>query len=143
MKVSEIMTTNFEMVEATSPLTEAAEKMASLNVGLLPVKEGTKLIGLITDRDIVVRALAAKRDPSETQVKDIITSQLVCCIDSDSIESAVQLMEEKQVRRLIVCNEKKEPIGVVSLGDVAAKAQQDELAGEALESISEPAVPTR
>lgn len=143
MQVSEIMTTDFEMVEATSPLTEAAQKMASLNVGLLPVKEGTKLIGLITDRDIVVRAVAEKRNPSETQVKDTITPTLVCCQDNDNIENAVQLMQDKQVRRLIVCNANKEPVGVLSLGDVAAKTKQDELAGQALESISEPAVPTR
>jgi len=143
MQVSEIMTTNFEMIEATSPLTEAARKMASLNIGLLPVKEGTKLIGLITDRDIVVRAVAERRNPSETQVKDTITPALVCCQDNDDIESAVQLMKDKQVRRLIVCNANKEPVGVLSLGDVAAKTNQDELAGQALESISEPAVPTR
>jgi CBS domain-containing protein len=143
MNVKEIMTTNFEMVESTSSLNEAAQKMKSLDVGVLPVQEGTKLIGLLTDRDIVVRGLAEQRDPSSTQVKDVISSELVRCSEDDSVEDAVKLMQESKVRRLIVCDANGTPTGIVSLGDIAAKTKQDELAGAALESISEPATPSR
>lgn len=143
MKTKEIMTTNFEMTDSTSSLNDAAQKMKSLNVGVLPIREGAKLIGLITDRDIVVRGLAENRDPSSTQVKDIISSELVRCSEEDSVEQAAKLMEENKVRRLVVCDQDGTATGIVSLGDIAAKTKQDELAGAALESISEPAEPSR
>lgn len=143
MQVQEIMTTNFEMIESTSSLNQAAEKMKSLNVGVLPVKEGTKLIGLITDRDIVVRALAEGRDPSSTQAKDIVSSELICCSQQDSIEDCAKLMEEKKVRRVVVCDQENTPVGIISIGDIAAKSKQEQLVGQALETISEPAQPQR
>lgn len=138
MQIKDIMTTAFEMIDSTSTLSDAASKMKAIDVGVLPVREGTKLIGLITDRDIVVRGLAEQRDPASTQVKDIITSQVVRCSAEDQVEDAVKLMEKHQVRRLIVCDQGGNATGIVSLGDIAAKAKQDELVGEALESISEP-----
>lgn len=143
MHVKEIMTSQFEMIDATRSLNEAAEKMESLNVGVLPIREGTKIIGLITDRDIVVRGLARQRDPSSTQVKEIISSHLISCSEDDSVEEAVRLMEDNKVRRLLVCNQDRTPTGIVSLGDIAAKTSQEELVGAALESISEPAAPSR
>jgi CBS domain-containing protein len=143
MNVKEVMTSQFEMIDAARSLNDAAQAMRSLNVGVLPVREGTKLIGVITDRDIVVRGLAEQRDPSSTQVKDIISSHLVCCSEDDSIEDAVRLMGEHKVRRLIVCDQDRTPTGIVSLGDIAAKTKVEELAGTALESISEPAAPSR
>ena len=79
MNISEIMTTNFEMIDSTSSLRDAARKMKSLDVGFLPVQEGTMLIGLITDRDIVIRGLAEGRDAESTQVKDIVSSEVVYC----------------------------------------------------------------
>jgi CBS domain-containing protein len=143
MKVKEIMTTAVAVIDSTNSLEQAAQRMKSLNVGVLPVREGTKLIGLITDRDIVVRALAERRDTLTTQVKDIVSSQLVWCAEEDRIEDAVKLMEEKQVRRLLVCDQDRTPTGILSLGDIAAKTRQEELVGAALESISEPASPAK
>jgi CBS domain-containing protein len=143
MRISEIMTSDFEMIDSTSSLTEAAQKMKSLNVGFLPVQEGTRLIGLVTDRDIVVRAVAEGRDPSSAQVKDVITSELIFCYDDDSIEDAARLMEDNQVRRLIVTDHNKTPVGVVSLGDIAEKSHDERLAGEILERVSAPAMPVR
>ena len=143
MNVSEIMTTNFEMIDAASSLIEASEKMRSLNVGFLPVKEGTRLVGLITDRDIVIRGLAEGLDPGSTQVKDIISSEVVYCYDDDSVEDAARLMEDNQIRRLIIVNHDQTPVGIVSIGDIAVKSGQEELAGEVLERISEPAAPVR
>ena len=143
MNVSEIMTTNFEMIDAASSLIEASEKMRSLNVGFLPVKEGTRLAGLLTDRDIVIRGLAEGLDPGSTQVKDILSSEVVYCYDDDSVEDAARLMEDNQIRRLIVVNHDQTPVGIVSIGDIAVKSGQEELAGEILERISEPAAPVR
>lgn len=141
MKVSEIMTTDFEMIDSTKSLLDAAQKMKSLDVGFLPIREGTRLIGLITDRDIVIRGLAEGLDPESTQVKDIISSDIIYCYNDDTVEDAGQLMEDNQVRRLIVVDHEQTPVGIVSLGDLAVKAGQDRLSGEVLERISEPAAP--
>ena len=143
MRISEIMTPNFEMIDSTSTLIDAARKMKAFNVGFLPVQEGNNLTGVITDRDIVVRALAEGRDLGSTQVKDIISSDVVYCFEDHSVEEAVKLMEENQVRRLIVCRSDRTPVGIVSLGDLAVRSGQEELYGEALEQISEPAAPSR
>jgi len=139
MKISEIMTAGFETIDSTNSLTEAAKKMKSLDTGILPVQEGTRLIGVVTDRDIVIRALAEERDPNDTQVKDVISPNIVYCFEDDSIEDAVKLMEENRVRRLIVCKEDGTPVGIVSLGDLAVRSGQEQLFAEALEQISEPA----
>jgi CBS domain-containing protein len=138
MKISEIMTAGFETIDSTDSVTEAAKKMKSFNVGFLPVQEGTRLIGVVTDRDIVVRALAEERDPDKTQVKDVVSPNIVYCFEDDSIEDAVKLMEENRVRRLIVCRENGTPIGIISLGDLAVRSGQEHLFAEALEQISEP-----
>ncbi len=141
MKIKEIMTGDYETISSGSSLSAAAQKMQSLNVGFLPVEEEGRIIGLITDRDIVVRGLAEGHDPGSTEVRDILTADMVCCSVEDSVEEAVRLMEENKVRRLIVCDHDGVPVGVVSLGDIAAKTGQEKLAGEALEMISEPAAP--
>jgi CBS domain-containing protein len=143
MDVRDVMTSRFEMIDSTNSLTQAAREMKSLDVGMLPVREGTRLIGVITDRDIVIRGLAEGRDPDSAQVKDIISSAVVTCYEDDSVEDAAHLMEEHQVRRLIVCDHDRTPVGIVSLGDLAVKSGRDELSGEALERISEPAAPAR
>jgi len=139
MKISEIMTTDFETIDSTNSLTDAAKRMKSLDVGILPVQKGTHLIGVVTDRDIVVRCLAQECDPGKTQVKDIMSSDIVYCFEDDNVEDAVKLMEENQVRRLIVCRQDGTPVGIVSLGDLAVRSGQEHLFAEALEQISEPA----
>lgn len=143
MKVSEIMTSGFETVDSKNSLVETARKMKSFNIGFLPVREDKNLIGVITDRDLVVRALAEGLEPAFTKVKDICSPEVVYCYEDDSIEGAVKLMEEHQVRRLVVCDYDGNPVGVVSLGDIAVKTGQEQLSGEALEQISEPAAPLR
>ena len=143
MKVNEIMTTDFEKIDSTSSLFEAAQKMKLFNIGFLPVQEGDKLIGLLTDRDIVIRGLAEGLDPQRTSVKDIVSSDIVYCFEDDSIEDAARLMEDNQVRRLIVVDHDQTPVGIVSIGDIAVKSGQEQLAGEILERVSEPATPVR
>jgi CBS domain-containing protein len=143
MKVSEIMTTEFEKIDADNTLFEAAQKMKSFNIGFLPVQEGDKLIGLLTDRDIVIRGLAEGLDPRRTSVKDIASTDIVYCFEDESVEDAARLMEDNQVRRLIVVDHEQKPIGIVSIGDIAVKSGQEQLAGEILERVSEPAIPAR
>lgn len=139
MKVSEIMTSGFETIDSADSLVQAAQKMKSFNIGFLPVQEGSRLIGVITDRDIVVRALAEGLDPAFTKARDICSPEVVYCYEDDSIEGAARLMEEHQIRRLIVCDYDGNPVGIVSLGDIAVKTGQEQLSGAALEQISEPA----
>jgi len=143
MRITEIMTPHCETIEATRSLIDAAKKMREFDIGFLPVQEGNTLIGVITDRDIVIRALAEGRDLGSTPVKDIISPDVVNCREDDRVEAAVRLMEENQVRRLIVCRSDRTPVGVVSLGDLAVRSHQEHLYGEALEQISEPVSASR
>jgi CBS domain-containing protein len=137
------MTCSLEMIDSTDSLTQAAREMKSFDVGILPVREGTQLVGVVTDRDIVIRALAEGRNPDSTQVREIMSPEIVYCFEDDSIEDAAKLMEDNQVRRLIVCDHNQTPVGILSLGDLAVKTGKERLYGEALERISEPAAPVR
>ena len=143
MQVKEIMTTPIESVYSDQMATEAAKMMKAFNVGTIPVKRDSKIIGIVTDRDIVTRLLAQEKDPKSTSLKEIMSKELSCCSLDDSIENAAKIMEEKKLRRLIVCDDQDNPVGILSLGDIAAKSKQEKLAGEALEKISEPAAPER
>ena len=143
MQVNDIMTSNFEMIESDEPVIEAAKKMSSLNVGILPVKKDSKIVGVITDRDIVIRVIAQEKDISSLHVKDVMSPDISFCTSEDDIEQAAQIMKEKKVRRLLVCNEQNIPVGIVSLGDLAAKSRAGQLAGETLEAVSQPCCPTR
>lgn len=138
MIIKEIMTSGFEMISASENLYEASRKMKQLNVGVLPVNEGNNLIGLITDRDIVVRCLAEEKDPSECRVKDIISAHIITVSQQSDISEAVSLMESNKVRRLIVIDEKNTPVGILSLGDIAVRCQGAQAGGEVLECVSQP-----
>jgi CBS domain-containing protein len=144
MLIKNAMTRGVECVHPSDTLTHAARRMAELNVGSLPVcGDNDKLVGIITDRDITIRATAASRDPEATRVDDIMTPEIFCCFEDQDIAEAVQRMEDRQVRRLAVLNDDNRLVGILSLGDLAVKAANDRLSGEALERVSEPAMPTR
>ncbi len=143
MQVKEIMTQNAEMIHSEARLTEAAQKMASLEIGALPVWEGDDLIGMITDRDIAIRAIAQGKDPNNTRVNDVMTPEVFYCFADDNIQEAARIMEEESVHRLLVLNNEGEPVGFVSLADLSVKSQDQHLTWEVLERISEPACPHR
>jgi CBS domain-containing protein len=143
MQVKEIMTHNAETTKADSSLVEAAQKMRSLEVGALPVWEGNEVVGMVTDRDMVVRAIAERKDPSSTAVSEVMTPEVFYCFEDDDIHEAATMMEEKSIHRLLVLNSDNEPIGFVSLADFAVKSRDERLAWEILEKISEPACPQR
>ena len=140
MQLKEIMTRHVECLKPTDTLVHAAEKMRDLNVGSLPICDADRLTGIITDRDITVRGTASGCDPETTRVADIMTPEISFCFEDDTIDEAVNLMEEKQIRRVAVLNRAKRLVGIVSLGDLAIKSGDMQLSGEALEQISEPAM---
>lgn len=138
MKVSDIMTPEVETVAPEAALQDAAGCMREIDVGVLPVCDGERLVGMLTDRDIILRAVAEGRDPRTTRVRDVMTDEVRYAFDDQDVEEAVHLMNEHQIRRLPVLNRQKRLIGIVSLGDVAVRTDDEELSGQALEGVSEP-----
>lgn len=142
MQIKDIMTHNPEVVRPDVLLQEVAEKMGTLEIGAVPVCDGDRLIGLLTDRDITVRATAAGCDPAMTQVCDVMSTNLVYCFEDQDIGEAAKLMEAQQVRRLPVLDRHHRLVGIVSLDDVAVGGDT-KLAGETLKEVSKLAGPQR
>ena len=143
MQVKEIMTSGIETIDADMKLTEAASLMKELDIGALPVWKGQRVTGIITDRDITIRGVAAGKDTRETTVREIMTPGICCCFEYDDIHEAASLMEKNGLHRLLVLSEDDQPVGFVSLADFAIKSRDERLAWEILERISEPACPHR
>src|SRR5262245_6721676 len=144
MHVKEVMTRGAECVRPGTSLQEAARKMRDLDVGPLPIcGDDDRLKGMITDRDITVRAVAEGHDPKTTRVQDVMTPDVIYCFEDQDVAEASRLMKEKQVRRLVVLNRDKRLVGIVSLGDLAVDAGDEKLAGRTLEAVSEPAQPRK
>src|SRR6185295_2746333 len=127
MQIKDVMTRGVEVVRPDETLQQAARKMKSIDVGPLPVCDGERLVGMITDRDIIVRATAQGRDPKTTPVKDAMTPEVVYVYEDQDIEEAGSLMKERQIRRLVVLDRNKKLVGILSLGDIAADASDDRL----------------
>ena len=140
MQIKDVMTQSAETVDSDALVIDAAAKMKELNVGSLPVCDNGKLEGLITDRDIIVRLLAEGRDPLCTRIGEIMTPGATYCFDDQTLDEAASLMEAQQIRRLPILNRNKELVGMLSLGDIAVRADtiDQDLATEALKKISEP-----
>jgi CBS domain-containing protein len=134
MKVSDVMTREVETVRPDQTAREAASFMLSSDAGSIPVTEGGRLIGMITDRDIAVRGVAHGHGP-DTPVRELMTSGVVCARLDDDIEEIAMRMAEAQVRRLPVLDENERLCGIVSLGDLSREAD-DECAEHALEGVS-------
>ncbi|HWC17271.1 MAG TPA: CBS domain-containing protein [Terriglobales bacterium] len=136
MKVSDLMTTEVETVRMDSTLEEVASIMKVDNIGAVPVvDEDDDLVGIITDRDIVVRCIADGKNPAETNVEEVLTHELETIEPDADIEEAARLMADKQIRRLPVC-EDGDLVGMLSIGDLAVKSPQVEASGDALREIS-------
>jgi CBS domain-containing protein len=138
MQIKEIMTRNVECARPDATLEQAAQRMRDLDVGTLPVCDNDRLAGMLTDRDIAIRAVAEGMDPRSTTVRDVMTSGVTYCFENQDVDEAARLMEEKQVRRIVVLDERKRLAGILSLGDLAVRHGDDRLSGEALEAVSEP-----
>ena len=137
MKVKELMTQEVEIVHPDDSLMEAAQKMRVRDIGFLPVCDGDRLVGTVTDRDLVLRSLAEGMDPRASIGRDLVTSPVIYCYDDDSVEDAAKLMEGHQIRRIVVVSRKdKRLVGVVSLGDIATNGTE-KTSAEVLQSVSE------
>ena len=136
MQIRELMTTDVEVIRPDDTLQTAAQTMADLNAGALPVGENDRLVGMITDRDITVRAVAKGCDPEKTRVREVMSSEIRYCFEDEGSEAVARKMGEWQIRRLPVLNRDKRLVGIVSLGDLAIGGAEEE-SKEALEEISQ------
>jgi CBS domain-containing protein len=137
MKVSEIMTTNVECVTPETTIVELADKVKSLDVGFLAVCESDRIAGTVTDRDIVIRGIAGGRDFNSLKSRDIMSKDVHWCFESDDVKDVAKKMREKEVRRMLLLDQNKRLVGVVSIGDIA-KVEEEE-SGKTLKDISEAA----
>jgi CBS domain-containing protein len=138
MKLSEIMTRDVAVLQPDDSLQFAAKKMRDRNIGFLPVCDGETLIGVLSDRDITIRALAEGMDVNIMLGRDLMTTPAIYCFDDQDVSEAAKLMEDNQIRRLVILSrEDKRLVGVVSLGDMA-RSQTADLSGQVLQRVSEP-----
>lgn len=138
MKISDCMTRKVRVIEPDMTLRDAARLMADLDAGVLPVGDGDRLVGVLTDRDIAIRAIAAGKGP-DTRVADAMSREVKYCYEDEDVEHVARNMGDLQVRRLPVMNREKRLVGIVTLGDIACSQRTDtECVGEALGSISRP-----
>lgn len=140
MKVRDKMTRSVAYLDPTKNIVEAAQLMQKHNVGSIPVCDQTGIIGIVTDRDIVVRNIAHGKVPHDTKVQDVMTSQVMTIAPDVDIEYATDMMAKEQVRRLPVV-ENNQIVGMLSLGDIASDMRFDMEASEALCKISKPSKP--
>ena len=138
MKVKDLMTRYPERIRPDAPLVEASQKMLALDVGMLIVSEGEEIVGTLTDRDIVIHAIALGAHPHATLVRSVMNPRVVCCFESWTVEEAIALMEEHRVRRLPVLSEEERVIGVLSLGDLAVRGGDETRVGQALARVAAP-----
>ena len=135
MNVSKVMTKRVSWVGPDSTLPEIARRMRAEDIGSIPVAHNDRLIGMVTDRDLVCRCLAMGLDPKTTTARDVMTKGTVFCLDTQELDDAVRVMETKKVRRLPVINAKKRMVGMLSLGDVYNAASRP-ISEEAMQGVS-------
>ncbi|WP_029010085.1 CBS domain-containing protein [Azospirillum halopraeferens] len=136
MRVSEAMTRDVRVAGPDQSIRDAARMMADINAGVLPVGENDRLVGMITDRDIAIRAVAQGKGP-DAKVRDVMTADVRYCFDDDDVESVARSMGDNQVKRLPVVNRDKRLVGIISLGDLATRHGAD-AAGKAEAGIARP-----
>ena len=136
MNISQVMTTEVHVGSPDDTLQKAAQMMSDYDFGILPIVDNNQLVGMLSDRDITIRAVAKGLSPNEHFVREIMSHDVEFIFQDDSVEDAAQMMSDLQVRRLPVVDSDEQLVGIVSLGDLAIT--NDKAAGEALESISQP-----
>jgi len=135
MKVRDLMHRGVEIMPPGTPVTKLAKKMREKDIGAIPVGTNGKLVGMVTDRDITVRAVANGKDIAQMTAQDVMTKGVVCCRDTDKVREVLEVMEEKQIRRVPVTDDNNRVIGMVSLGDIS-KSVSDKAAGEVLQAVA-------
>jgi CBS domain-containing protein len=137
MKISEVMSRNVTVARPDDTLQRAARAMAEIDSGVLPVGEDDRLVGVITDRDIAIRAVAEGMDTAITTVREIMSDEVKYCFEDESVDHIADNMGSEQIRRLPVVDRDKRLVGIVSLGDIATK-EKHAVGGHALRGISQP-----
>lgn len=143
--VADIMTRGVRTLAPTDSVVQAAQAMDELNVGVIPVCDGDRLVGMVTDRDIVVRGVALGSELGSTKLADVMSAHVRCAKEDDDVDQVLSEMAEAQIRRLPVVDAEKRLVGIVSLGDIAAKggSSDDTEVAMSLSDISSPAEPDR
>jgi CBS domain-containing protein len=137
MKLSEIMTREVEIIQPDDTMHTAAQKMRDRDIGFLPVCDGDSLMGVLSDRDITIRALADGMDINVMLSRDLMTTPAIYCFDDQDVKDAAKLMGENQIRRLVILGRESERVvGVISLGDLARNGIG--VSGQVLQRVSEP-----
>lgn len=136
-KVRDVMTPNPKTLSDKDSVLEAARIMRDQDTGVIPVVEGKKIIGMITDRDIVVRAVAEGKDANGVRINEVMSKQVKSVNEDTPINEVLNLMSSSEIRRVPVVNQSQEIVGIVSLGDLAARTNQEGKVGKAIEEISE------
>lgn len=137
MKVREIMTSNVECLAPEASLKEIAQEMKSLDVGFIPICENDRLMGTVTDRDIVIRAIAEGMEVETCKARDIMSREIVYAFDEDDVKTVAEKMREKEVRRILILDNAKRLVGVVSIGDISKV--EEKVSGKTLRDITEAA----
>jgi len=133
------MTPNPEYVRPSDPVMKAAQLMKSEDVGPIPIvddKDGKRLAGIVTDRDLAIKVVAEARDPRTTLVKDVMTDDVVTCKENEDVNQALKLMQENQVRRIPVVDQSDHLLGIIAQADVATRLGQAQTTGKVVEDIS-------
>lgn len=136
MKIRDLMTRDVELVHPDTLLRDAAKMMRDADTGFLPVGQDDRLVGTLTDRDITVRAVAEGHDPKVIRVREAMAEGLVYCFEDQDSSEAAEIMAENDIRRLPVLDSNKRLVGIVSLGDLAAKTGDDDIVGQTVQDIS-------
>ena len=119
MKIREVMHKGVEVMAADTPVAKLAEKMRDKDIGAIPIGSSSQIVGMVTDRDITIRAVANGKDMSKLTAQDVMTKGAVCCHDTESVRDVLRTMEERQIRRIPVFDEGEHLVGIVSLGDIS------------------------
>lgn len=137
MKVREIMTSNVECLDPQANLREIGQEMKSLDVGFIPICENDRLVGTVTDRDIVIRAVADGLDVNTCKARDVMSRDIVYAFEDDDVKTVAEKMREKDVRRILILDRAKRLVGVVSIGDISKV--EEKVSGKTLHDIAEAA----
>jgi CBS domain-containing protein len=135
MKISEMMTQETVLISPETSVRRACEIMRDSDIGFIPVTDGEKILGAVTDRDIATRAVAQGLDPDGAAVRDVMSRDIVYIFDDQDELEAARLMQVKQIRRLVVLNRDKKLVGILTLSDISGHARDHALAGEVLDSM--------
>ncbi|MFL5322318.1 MAG: CBS domain-containing protein [Myxococcaceae bacterium] len=138
MQIKDVMTKNVQVIAPDASIVEAARMMKEQDTGFLPVCDGNKILGSVTDRDIVIRAIAQGLNAENTPVRSAMSAGISWCFDSDDVTEAAEKMKDGKIRRLVVVDQSKKLVGVISLGDLATDVGDRSIKAETLTEISKP-----